>query len=412
MHRELERKLADERAMFRSLIDAIPDIIFFKDIDSNYLGCNKACERFLGVKESEIVGRDDYFIFDEAKADILRGIDKSIINSGDIGHNTNQIKSPSGEEVLFDTLKAPFYDRDGNVKGVVGISRDITVLQKTVSELSELNQKLEQRVAEEVEKNLEKNRLLLQQSKLAAMGEMMGAVAHQWRQPLNALGIIIQDIRMAYKDGDLNDKYVDDVVHKAMDQIMRMSGTIDDFRRMFKVDKQKEKFVLKETIRAAESILDAQFAANSIEINTKCKKLKCNGCKSCTLEIVSYPNELKQVFLSLLSNAKDAILENRKKIGLEYVGEIDIDMDIVERDGEQFCQVIISDNGGGIEAELLDRVFEPYFTTKEQGKGSGVGLYMARSIIGGSLRGDITVKNGEAGARFTIVLPTQIQEAS
>ncbi len=407
---DLERKLADEKAKFQSLIDAIPDVVFFKDVNGTYLGCNTAYERLLGVKESDIIGKDDYYVFDETKADILRDIDRDIIVSGEIGHNTNQIKRPDGSDALLDTLKAPFYDSDGNVKGIVGISRDVTILQKTVSELSHLNHRLEQRVSEEVASNLEKNRLLLQQSKLAAMGEMMGAVAHQWRQPLNALGIIIQDIKMAYKDGDLNDEYMDDIVCKAMEQIMRMSGTIDDFRRMFKVDKQKERFVVKEAIVAAENLLGAQFEANCIEIDTRCKKVKCDGCKSCTIDIVSYPNELKQVFLSLLSNAKDAIVDNRKKMGLEYMGEIDIDLDTIEKDGEQFCRIVISDNGGGIEDDVLDRVFEPYFTTKEQGEGSGVGLYMARSIIKSSLDGDIYVQNGDTGAKFTIMLPVDAKE--
>lgn len=407
MHEELEKKLADEKAMFRSVIDAIPDVVFFKDVNSAYLGCNSACERFLGIKESELVGKTDFDVFDEAKAELLRSIDRQIIASGEVGHNSNQIKLKDGSEVLLDTLKAPFYDHEGNIKGIVGISRDVTKLQTAVNELSELNQKLEQKVAEEVAKNLEKNSLLLQQSRLAAMGEMMGAVAHQWRQPLNALGIIVQDIKIAYKDGELSEKYIEEAVQSAMGQIKHMSSTIDDFRRMFKIDKEKEEFMVKEAIIAAENILSAQFEANQIEINTKCKKEKCDGCKSCTISINSYPNELKQVFLSLLSNAKDAILENRKKLGFEYMGEVSIDLELDESDGKSICKIVIKDNGGGIDSAIIDRVFEPYFTTKGQGEGSGVGLYMARSIIKGSLGGDIYVHNNDSGAEFVITLPIE-----
>ncbi len=405
MHKEIEKKLADERAMFRGLIDATPDIIFFKDTNSNYLWCNKACEKFLGIKEDELVGKDDYYIFDEQRAKTLREIDKNIIATGEGNRNTSKIILQDGKEVLVDTIKTPVYDHEGNISGIVGISRDVTMLQNTVDELSELNKKLEQRVSDEVAKNLEKNRMLLHQSKLAAMGEMMGAIAHQWRQPLNAIGIMIQDIKIAYHDGELSDEYIEQTVSSAMGQVMHMSNTIDDFRTLFKISKEKEIFVVKEMIVAAENLLDAQFDSNAIVINTKCHKPECDGCKSCMMSIMGHPNELKQVLLNLLTNSKDAILENRKVIGCEYIGKVDIELSIVEENGRNICSIVIRDNGGGIAEDVIDRVFEPYFTTKDQGDGTGIGLYMARSIIKTSLNGEIYVKNCPSGAEFTILLP-------
>jgi len=221
--------------------------------------------------------------------------------------------------------------------------------------------------------------LLQQQSKMAAMGEMMGAIAHQWRQPLNELGIRIQNIKYKYKSGDLDENYINDFVDKNKKTIMFMSNTIDDFRSFFRVDKEKKDFKVKEATLSVIDMQLAQLKNYDIKINVTGDEFLYNG----------FQTEYQQVVLNLINNAKDAIIEN--KIDSPKIN-------IVIRDNK----ITLEDNAGGIDKCILDRIFEPYFTTKEQGKGTGIGLYMSKMIIEKNMGAKIDVKNTKHGAMFTI----------
>ncbi len=257
-------------------------------------------------------------------------------------------------------------------------------VEKKTYELRKLNENLEDEINDSVEEIRQKDNLLMQQSKMAAMGEMIGAIAHQWRQPINVLALNIQTLEDDYEDGEIDAEYIDDFIQENLDLINFMSNTIDDFRNFFKVNKEKEIFEVRESIEQIISIFKVQLANHNISLNFNGKNFSVDGFKS----------EFQQVILNIINNAKDAILENR---GDKDGGEINI---LVDEKGE----ISITDNGGGVPDKYLNRIFEPYFTTKEDNKGTGVGLYMSKMIIEDNMGGEISVKNWSEGAIFTIKL--------
>jgi signal transduction histidine kinase len=246
-------------------------------------------------------------------------------------------------------------------------------------QLQELNAHLQEEVQKQTQENLLKDKMLQEQSKLAAMGEMVGAIAHQWRQPLNSLNINIQNLDDDYDDGLINKEFIDTFIKKQTQTIQFMSKTIDDFRNFFRVDKIKKVFSVKKAIQTAVDIQSAQLKHNNISFNLF----------GDDFYVEALEGEFQQTILNIISNAKDAILDNK----IAY-GRIDIKLDA--------NKIYISDNGGGIAENLLERVFEPYFTTKEQGHGTGIGLYMSKMIIEQNLGGTLSVSNQKEGAEFVI----------
>ncbi len=260
--------------------------------------------------------------------------------------------------------------------------------QKQITEALEiLNKSLEQKVLEETQRRLEAEKSMLHQSKMAMMGEMIGAIAHQWRQPLNSLGLGIQDIAEAKKFGELDDEYIEKFRDESMTILKRLSRTIDDFRNFFKPSKEKKLFCIEDAIENTIGIVSAQLKNYAIDTMLEHgEKHYFNG----------YENEFEQVILNLISNAKDAIVDGPNKQN----GRIWIK---VESEQNRIF-IYLSDNGGGIPDSVIDRIFEPYFTTKEQGKGTGVGLYMSKEIIERHMDGKIEAKNQDKGALFIVEL--------
>ena len=246
---------------------------------------------------------------------------------------------------------------------------DISKLKELQHELETLNMSLEQKVTSQVEDIRHIDQMLLQQSKLAAMGEMIGAIAHQWRQPLNALNINIQNLDDDFEEGLIDKAFIDALIKKNSQTIQFMSKTIDDFKNFYQIDKIKEPFSILEKIQTVVEIQIAQLNHYNIIITIS----------GDDFEIDSYASEFQQVVLNLINNAKDAIIENR----IEY-GKIEI----IIKD----YSIVFKDNGGGIKKEVIERIFEPYFTTKEQGQGTGIGLYMSKLIIEENMGGKISVK--------------------
>ncbi len=264
-------------------------------------------------------------------------------------------------------------------------------VKKKTKELRELNKNLQKIVEEKVKEIREKDKALLQQSKLAIMGEMIGAIAHQWRQPLNALALNIQLLEDKAENGELTQEEIEKFVEKSMETINFMSKTIDDFRNFFKKDKEQTIFNLKEAIEKTIDLQKAQLENRGIKIVTNLDEVKIKGFK----------NEFMQVILNLISNARDAIEERRKK-DPKLNGVIEIKL----TKKKDLVQIIVRDNGGGIDKNIIDRIFEPYFTTKEDDKGTGIGLYMSKNIIE-RIGGKIKVKNSKNGAEFIIELRTE-----
>ncbi|HWR89081.1 MAG TPA: HAMP domain-containing sensor histidine kinase, partial [Dissulfurispiraceae bacterium] len=252
---------------------------------------------------------------------------------------------------------------------------------------------LEQKEAE----RREQEQMLIRQSSLAAMGGMLAAISHQWRQPLNAVAIMIQNIRSTYHRGILNTAYLDQTVEKTMEQIRFMSETIDDFRSFIRPGTGKEIFDVCASVDQAVSLLSAQFRSHGVAVHVR-RTGDGSGCK-----VSGFQSEFQQAVVNILNNAIDTILE--LSCGDEgpdyYNGEVSID--IVGK--EDVVEVRIEDNGRGLPESDSERIFDPYFTTKEQGKGTGIGLYMAKIIIEKNMDGRLSAESLPRGARFTIGLP-------
>ena len=250
------------------------------------------------------------------------------------------------------------------------------------------------------DRNKIQEQLLIQQSKLAAMGEMIGAIAHQWRQPLTALGGILTNIEESYIDNELTENYLTKQIDSAENKIMYMSKTIDDFRNFFVPTKTKKSFCIKKAICNAVNIIDASFYDNNIVLNffVNHEQQKNYSQNKNYFTSFGYPTEFSQVIINILSNAKDAILEKREKIKTSFEGQVSLDIFNVDNE----IGITIKDNAGGINNSIINRVFEPYFTTKEEGKGTGIGLYMSKTIIENNMQGLLLVRNEDDGAVFEI----------
>jgi len=259
-------------------------------------------------------------------------------------------------------------------------------VEKKTEELQKVNENLKHLVEEKVNEVRQKDKMLLQQSKMAAMGEMIGAISHQWRQPLNSLALNIQLLEdMAYNN-DCEPEKIEEFVDKNMQTIRFMSQTIDDFRNFFRKDKEKVEFNVKEAVEKTLSLQKAQLQDHNIDVEVELDDIN----------IIGFKNEFMQVILNLISNAKDAIEERREKEG-DFKGKIYISV----KKEDNGVIIKIKDNGGGIPKSVKERIFEPYFTTKDEGKGTGIGLYMVKEIVE-RMDGDIRFENIDDGVEFTI----------
>uniref|UniRef100_C6E954 histidine kinase n=1 Tax=Geobacter sp. (strain M21) TaxID=443144 RepID=C6E954_GEOSM len=273
-----------------------------------------------------------------------------------------------------------FYDEEGTPLRLVGACLNVTdVVQAQETLKEEMSERL--RAVEELRRQ---EQLLIRQGRLAAMGEMIANIAHQWRQPLNTLGLIIQELPTYQERNLLTRDYLEGSVSRAMQVINYMSQTIDGFRNFFGPDKEHQTFLASEVLEKTVSILDAAFAELNLELVVRVDR---------EAVVQGIPNEYSQVLLNILMNAKDALLERK-------VEHPKVEVRLF-KEGEK-AVVTITDNAGGIPPEIMDRIFDPYFTTKGPDKGTGIGLFMSKTIIEKNMKGSLTVINQPEGAQFRI----------
>lgn len=253
--------------------------------------------------------------------------------------------------------------------------------------LEELNLTLEDRISDEVEKNRQKDQQLIHQSRLASMGEMINMIAHQWRQPLSAISSTVQglNLKLTLK------KYDETLFSEKLSDVNRyaqyLSQTIDDFRQFFKTSKEKKEVTLEEVIEKVLGI---------IRVTLENKKITLRMDFQSNEPLMTYSNELMQVLLNLVKNAEDILMENRIENPWIKIATSKQDNNLI---------LEVSDNGGGIPHEIIARIFDPYFSTKMQKDGTGLGLYMSQKIIEEHCGGSLQASNSSLGAVFTIILP-------
>ncbi len=388
LNSELQVDINKQKKLLDSVTNSINDLIFYKDKEFRYIGANKAFESFIGRPIKSIIGKNDFEIFDKETAELFRRMDTTMFEKGTSNSNNEWVVYPDGSRHYLHTVKSPLITEEGELIGLVGISRDTTDYKLMTDELESYKTSLEQRVRDEIDKRREKEELLSHQSKQVAMGEMIENIAHQWRQPINALGLVIQDIKDAYEYKELDKAFIDKSSATAMTIINKMSQTIDDFRNFFKQDKEQKEFYLKDVVEEALVITGSALKNNRIDVQViEHKHAKAFG----------YANEYSQVVMNILNNAKDALKKHKSG---ERTIRIEIDED---DDGKSLLTV--TDSGDGIDPAIIDKVFDAHFTTKTSDEGTGIGLYMSQVIIEKHMHGSIRAANSkEGGAAFTITL--------
>jgi PAS domain S-box-containing protein len=387
-----EIQVENEKAYMENLFENSPDCIVLVDKNSNVIKCNKNFKTLFGYGSQEAKGKNlDYLITKEDQIEEASQLTTKAEGGERVFTETVRY-TKTGKPVHVSILGVPIIFSDRELE-VYAIYRDITKrkvaeekLRQTNAELKQLKQHLEDKVKQAVHDIREKDQMLMVQSRQAAMGEMIGNIAHQWRQPLNGLGLLIQDFEEAYEFGEMNEEYLEKQTEKGMQMIQYLSDTIDDFRNFFKPSKHKQEFSVAQTVKKTITLVESSFMHNNIKLDFQVEE---------DAMILGQRNQFSQVVINILNNAKDAFKDNE-------VCNCLVELNL-SKTGEK-AKLIIKDNAGGIPADIIDKIFDSYFTTKEDDKGTGLGLFMSKTIIEKNMNGQIYVKNVDEGAEFTIIV--------
>ena len=396
------------KARFRQYQEAIEtsNIVSKTDTNGTITFVNDEFCKMSGFTREELIGANHNIVrHPEVPKEVFARLWDTIL-AKKVHKGTIRNRTKDGRDVYLNTTIIPILDLSGQIEEFLAIRYDVTdvinlnnELGKTKKELLNLNENLENRVAEqtaklvnlnqnlenlvkaEIKKNEEKTKMLFLQSRLASMGEMIANIAHQWRQPLNELSITLFKLKESVKS---NEKFEAGYEH-AKRVIKGMSQTIEDFRNFFSVEREKEVFLPSAAAENELKMLQGTYEKEGIDVNLE---LKSEG------QIYGFESQLCQAVIILLSNAKDALANKKddKKVTLSLETK------------DKFVIIRVTDNAGGIKEEIMDKIFEPYFTTKHPSAGTGIGLYMLKSIVKNH-GGSASAKNVKFGAEFEIKLP-------
>ncbi len=369
-------KLANTNDILEKIIENAPIIIFWKDENGVYKKVNKQLLEIMNLKnKEELIGKkdsdfniiennnfinDDLYVMSNKKAK-LNYLETITIN------NTNK--------KILNTSKVPLFDNNKKVIGILGVVQDIT---------DQVNKQNQIKAQEQ---------LLIQQSKLASMGEMIANIAHQWRQPLSVISTLATGIKLQKELNISNEEFVKESLELINDNAQYLSKTIDDFKNFFKKSNIRNNVNMKDLFKKTFKLILPKLKNRDIEIIENHEDLSFD----------TYENELIQVFINIINNAMDA-LENIDSKKYIFIKTNKIDNNFI---------IQIKDNAGGIDENIIDKVLEPYFTTKKEQQGTGIGLFMCNEIIVKQLSGTFSVKNESfeylnekyKGSLFTIELP-------
>jgi len=350
------------------------------EIQNNYIGQLKITGKFDETLDLAIASRNDEAILN------------TILNKA-----IEDIPSIQRQEILNKWISIN-YPKEVDYKLLIPITIFLFILVLIYRQylLKKLNKKLLDKVKLEIQKNEEKNRILIQQSRMASMGEMLENIAHQWRQPLSTISVCATGMEVKKKYNTLDDEEFFKSINHIKKSTQYLSNTIDDFRNFFSKDKILTKINISNVINKALDLVSTTFNSNKIVV---VKHLE-------DINILSLENELIQVFMNIFVNAKDALKEQKQEQPLLIIT-------ITKENG--FLNIKIQDNANGIKEDIIDKIFEPYFTTKHKFKGTGIGLYMSKLLVEKHLNGSLLVSNKTfvyeekeyLGAEFTISLPVE-----
>ncbi|MCD4756668.1 MAG: ABC transporter substrate-binding protein, partial [Arcobacteraceae bacterium] len=387
-----QKQLQESEEKFRTLFDIAPVLLNSFDKNGQIVLWNKECQRVFGWSKKElIVSKKPIALFYPDPKSQQKLID-SLSKPDHSSYKLWYPKTKNGETLT--TMWANITLPNGDI---IHIGYDITQQQKDTllieekteqlriakNKLEELNNSLEKKIKQEIEKNTKQQVVLMHQSKLAQMGEMIENIAHQWRQPLAQINSSVLLVDIALAKNNIDDTMIEEKLLEIESLTAYMSKTIDDFKNFFNPDKQKSIFDLEDAIEKSLDIVKGSINTHRVAVEIDIdKELKCH----------CYLDELQQVILTLLNNAIDALI-------LKAIESPKIHIKAHKEDVSIFID--IQDNAGGIPENIIDKIFEPYFTTKHKTQGTGLGLYMAKMIIESGLEGTLSVENRLEGACFT-----------
>lgn len=390
--KEKEIELMNSEARYKALSNATNEAVWFS-VDSLCVDFNRSALKMFGYSAKEVFGIHALSIIDKAyRAETIRHLKENYLEPYfSMGLHKDGHSFPI-------QIQGRVFDYNGK-KTRITTMRDISeekekelALLESKAQLALINQHLELKVKEELVKSREKDHLIIQQSRHVVLGEMIGNIAHQWRQPLNDISVLINDLEDAFGFGVLTKDYFNNTIEIVFRRLKFMSDTINDFSIMHTDDFKKETFQPKVLIEKLIRFAAGLISKNNIQIQLVCHK---------DFEVYGYPNMLSHVMLNLLNNSHDILVERNIKKPKIWIK--------VKQKADHFS-IQILDNGKGVEMELIDKIFDPYFTNKGLRKGSGLGLYMVKSIVEKQMHGQIELKNQPEGAEFKITLDLKIKD--
>ena len=373
---------------FKGIFHLVPNIIIVLDSELKYLNVNKYYEDMFGLKESEVFGKRIGFNANQKNKYLYEEFKLKLLSENGSLNSEYEIENKNGELITLHILIKKIEIEEETF--YVLVAEDVTEYKNLLNQYSELNKQLAKRIKEEVEKNQQQQEMLLMQSKFATMGEMIDMIAHQWRQPLNVLSLILININLKLQFGELDDNHLTTQLEKAENTIKHMSSTIDDFRGLLSKNTNLELVNLEKVIEKALSIVNPQLHNHSISVQVEIDK---------KIEVYINESEFIQVILNIISNAKDEIIKKELEDSVISIYQKDKE-NIDNQEYNVFC---IEDEAGGIDEDIIEKVFDPYFSTKGK-NGTGIGLYMSKLIVE-KAKGIISVKNTQKGVVFCIKLP-------
>ncbi len=397
-----KKKLMDSEEKFRKLFDSAPVLLNSFDENGRLVLWNKECEKVFGYSFEELFNEKEPLSLFYPDIHIQKKVKDSlsIVHEEAVYKEWHPITKYGKELVtMWANVRLPNnviinvgYDITKQYHNEIAIKEKAIQLKLAKLELENLNNTLENRIKEEIDKNTKYQITIMEQSKLAQMGEMIENISHQWRQPLAEINSTVMLIDMILSKKNILDKELDEKLLEIEQLTKYMSNTINDFKYFFEPNKIKEEFCFYENILNSLKILKGRISFAQIEIDIDIDK---------NISFKSYPNELNQVILAILNNSIDAIEENK------IVNPI---ISISLKESSDMLSLSIEDNAKGIDEKIINKIFEPYFTMKHKSQGTGLGLYISKMIIEKGLNGTIFVENRNLGVCFILNLPKENNE--
>ncbi len=371
LHQQLEQKVQQrtmEQNTLLSLFDKGESILFKWNNDANWSvdHVSKSIQKVLGYAIEDFLEHKIVYaecIHPDDLPQVVQEVEEAIAQNKEyFEHEPYRIYTKEGDVKWVHDSTVIVRNKENKITHFVGYITDITDIK-------------------------EKDKQLLQQSKLAQMGEMISMIAHQWRQPLSAISATTNNLSLKLMINDIDKENFLEELSLISGYTQHLSKTIDDFRKFFKETKEKERVMLKELVTETLQIALVSLKNKNINLITE---------YNCDKPILTYTSEVKQVLLNFIKNAEDVLLEREIK---------NPKITIITKNDDTSHILVIKDNAGGIPEKIIDKIYEPYFSTKLEKDGTGLGLYMSKKIIEEHCSGKIETKNDKEGAVFTITLP-------